>query len=70
MVVNSPKAQAQKYVFLRRYTYLPGEDILHPAEKNILIWKVSNCYGHVCADKWQSMCTSLAKYLHILYWRT
>lgn len=33
MVVNSPKALAQKHVFQRRYTYLPGEDILHPAEK-------------------------------------
>lgn len=24
----------------------------------------------ICADKWQSMCTSMVKCLHILYWRT
>lgn len=47
------KPHTQKLVFQRRYTYLPGEDIL--------IWQVSNTW-QVCTDKWQSMCTSLAKY--------
>lgn len=51
------KPLAQKHVFQRRYTYLPGEDIL--------IWKVSNTAmglfvqinGKVCAHLWPSICT-------------